>query len=108
MPSWPLIQRAVQRLLPTQSPVTKPVKPSGDKTIIVRRGMSEDFYFFLEVFAKHNSAAMVVDRRAADRRHFSREAVKERRHASDRRADSPNTWTKDHFVVRRHPSPKES
>ena len=86
----------------------EPVEPSQEKTIIVRRGLSEDFYFFLKVFARHNHAAMVVDRRKDERRHFSREAVKERRHDSDRRDASPASWTHDHFIVRRDRRPKES
>lgn len=100
MHDWPSLRRAVRQLLHAPSPAVDSAEPTPEKTIIVRRGLSDDFYFFLEVFARHNSAAMVVDRRKSERRHFSREAVKERRHSSDRRgADAP--WSKESFLVGR-------
>ncbi len=106
MQEWPSLREAVRRLLKAPSQTVEPATPCPDKTIIVRRGLSEDFYFFLDVFARHNNTAMVVDRRASDRRRFSREAVKERRHDSDRRAASSSPWTKENFFIERNPLTK--
>jgi hypothetical protein len=71
------------------------------QTVVVRRGLSASYYFFLEVFAKQNNVKLVVDRRSSERRHLPREVPIDQRRA-DRRSDSEPRWVArdDFFVVR--------
>jgi hypothetical protein len=58
------------------------------KTLVVRRGLSSSYYFYLSVFAQENAIELIVDRRLGDRRLRSSALARERR-GGDRRADRP-------------------
>jgi hypothetical protein len=59
------------------------VKPKAD-AVVVPRGLSPAYYFYMEVFARTNELGFVVDRRVADRRRYGTDIAMERR-ATDRR-----------------------
>src|SRR5687768_4717234 len=58
--------------------------------LVLRRGLSEIYYFFLEIFAKQNDVDLIIDRRIGERRHMPREVPKDQRR-SDRRKGPPMT-----------------
>jgi len=58
------------------------------KTLVVRRGLSSSYYFYLSVFAQENGIELIVDRRLAERRTRSSSRGGERR-GGDRRIDRP-------------------
>lgn len=70
--------------------------------MIVRRGMSPDYYFYLQKFAMANNVELVQDRRVDDRRRWPLRVAAERRN-NDRRAPPPTTWEKGDFVAIRPP-----
>lgn len=70
--------------------------------MIVRRGMSPDYYFYLQKFAMANNVELVQDRRVDDRRRWPLRVAAERRN-NDRRAPLPTTWEKGDFVAIRPP-----
>ena len=61
----------------------------GGTRLVVRRGLSSSYYFYLSVFAEHDGVEVIIDRRSGDRRTGSRAQVPERRRA-DRRRPSPD------------------
>jgi hypothetical protein len=68
------------------------------EVLIVRRGMSDAYYFYLQKFAVANEVALVQDRRVDDRRHWLLNVPANRRN-TDRRAPPPTTWAKGDVVV---------
>jgi hypothetical protein len=58
------------------------------KTLVVRRGLSSSYYFYLAVFAHENGIELIVDRRLGERRTQSSSLARERR-GGDRRAERP-------------------
>jgi hypothetical protein len=66
--------------------------------MIVRRGMSPAYYFFLHKTAVANNVELVQDRRGDDRRHSLLRVGPERRN-NDRRAPPPATWATGDVVV---------
>jgi hypothetical protein len=65
--------------------------------LVVCRGMSADYYKFLQVAAGANGTEFLIDRRGVDRRRESGVLDADRRLA-DRRGVPPDTWTRDAFV----------
>jgi hypothetical protein len=65
--------------------------------LILRRGMDEDYYRFMQIIADTNGFVIIVDRRANDRRHGAASHHVERR-VADRRCDPPASWQTDGFI----------
>jgi hypothetical protein len=71
----------------------------GATVIVVPRGLSQDYYRFLELTTRANGDQLVIDRRMAERRHrLPRQRFGERR-ASDRRRSAPTSWIRDGVIV---------
>jgi len=87
---WSVVKRLFQS--PKQAPTD-----GVTETIIVGRGLSSAYYFFIEIFAKQNSVNLLLDRRVAERRRLPRDIVAERR-VTDRRGPMPTTWSQEDFV----------
>ena len=66
--------------------------------LIVPRGLSPDYYFFLRTTAKVNGTEVVIDRRRGERRTHSNIVDAERRRV-DRRGPVPVTWSKGEFIA---------
>ncbi len=76
--------------------------------IIVRRGLPDDYYRFLRIFAPERGLEIIVDRRHVERRHQAASVIEERRR-QDRRGTAPQSWDRaDFVVVRRDPRPAGS
>ncbi len=58
------------------------------KTLVVRRGLSSAYYFYLAIFAHENGMNLIVDRRLGERRIRSSSLDRERR-GSNRRLERP-------------------
>lgn len=73
--------------------------------LVLRRGLTETYYFFLEIFAKQNDVELIVDRRTGERRHMPREVPMDQRR-SDRRKGPPTIpiAREDFIVVREEQS----
>jgi hypothetical protein len=65
---------------------------------IVRRGLSRDYYFFVDIFATQNRLQVIVDRRVTDRRRRPEDVSRDRR-STDRRGALPKTWHQADIVV---------
>jgi hypothetical protein len=93
--SW--LHTLVDRLFPAA-----PKTARNRNVLIVRRGLSAEYYAFCEILAKTNAAEVLLDRRCQQRRRRWRwqplYVVQNRRHA-DRRAPVPSTWTKSNFIL---------
>lgn len=76
---------------------TEEASPTTD-VMIVRRGMSTAYYFFLQAFARANRIELVQDRRTEDRRGQLHHVSGERR-KNDRRGPLSATWGQGDFVV---------
>ncbi len=74
--------------------------------MIVRRGLSERYYFFLELFAAARGLRVVQDRRCQDRRQASQRATEDRRR-QERRGSLANTWQRADFVLARRNKTEE-
>lgn len=73
--------------------------------IVVRRGLPEEYYRFLRIFAAERGIEIIVDRRSAERRQEAATITEERRQGERRAAPSP-TWERaDYVLVRRDPEP---
>jgi hypothetical protein len=70
--------------------------------LVVRRGMSADYYKFLHMAARANGTEFLVDRRGIDRRRESVDLDGDRRNR-DRRGLPPATWVRDAFVSIQRP-----
>lgn len=68
-------------------------------TLIVPRGLSEQYYEFLGIASRANREEMIIDRRRAARRQRSLAATAERRGAWERRGPVPHTWTENDLIV---------
>jgi hypothetical protein len=79
---------------------TEPPEKSAPKMAIVRRDLSPEYYFFLEIFAKQNGVEVILDRRADERRKRVIRVFGDRR-ASDRREPLPPTWRQADVVIPR-------
>ena len=70
--------------------------------LIVRRGMSAEYYSFCRILAITNRVPVLVDRRVGDRRQrLENYWGIERRGGADRRTTAPGTWTDSQFVMTR-------
>jgi hypothetical protein len=74
--------------------------------MIVRRGLSERYYFFLKLFAAGRGLQVIQDRRCQERRRASQHASDERRR-QEQRGSLANTWELADFVVLRRPKSEE-
>jgi hypothetical protein len=70
--------------------------------LVVRRGMSADYYKYLHMAARANGTEFLIDRRGIDRRHESF-SLEEDRRSRDRRGHPPDTWARDAFVSIQRP-----
>jgi hypothetical protein len=70
--------------------------------LVVCRGMSADYYKFLQVTAGANGTAFLIDRRGVERRREPGTPDADRRN-SDRRSLPPDSWTRDAFVSVQYP-----
>jgi len=86
-----VIGRLFRRMKRTESSPTTGV-------MIVRRGMSSAYYFFLHAFARANRIELVRDRRTEDRRGQVQHVSGEQR-KNDRRGPMSTTWDEGDFVV---------
>ncbi len=66
--------------------------------LIVPRGLSNDYYFFMEVFAKTNAVELIIDRRRPDELRRQRLPVSTERRVADRRRPLPGTWQESGFI----------
>ena len=76
-------------------------KPESD-LMIVRRGLSDAFYFYCHVFAKERGLTIVPDRRLRDRRRRQRATPTVDRRNLDRRGE-PRRWPFEDFIIVRDP-----
>ena len=76
-------------------------KPKPD-LMIVRRGLSDAFYFYCHVFAKEHNLAVVPDRRLRERRRRQRATPTIDRRNIDRRGE-PVKWPFEDFIIVRDP-----
>jgi hypothetical protein len=101
---------AFRQIFRKRERVTPEPKPKPD-LMIVRRGLSDAFYFYCHVFAKEHNLAVVPDRRVRDRRRRQRSTPTIDRRAQDRRGE-PVRWPLEEFIIvrdpRRTPRPEES
>ena len=67
--------------------------------LIVRRGLSKEYYTLMGVFAATRGLELIVDRRREDRRQESRPPREERRRA-ERRGPPPDSWDFADFIAR--------
>ena len=74
-------------------------RKTGADALIVRRGLSPDYYFFAEIFAEQNSLEVVLDRRVDDERRRRSGEVSAERRCNDRRGALPATWDEGDIVV---------
>lgn len=107
----PLVLRSAAQYLrwaPASKPAPVEAKNNPKETVVVRRGLSENYYFFLNVFARHNDVEMIIDRRTDERRRLPREVPRDQRQ-SDRRGDWKAPWISrdDFFVARDKKSEKD-
>jgi hypothetical protein len=65
--------------------------------LIVPRGLAQQYYEFLGIAARANGEQLIVDRRRAKRRHWSRSTERERRDA-ERRRPTPPSWSRDNLI----------
>jgi hypothetical protein len=73
-----------------------------DLVLIVRRGMSAEYYSFCRILAVTNRVPVLVDRRVGDRRQrLENYWGIERRSGADRRTAAPRSWTDSQFVMTR-------
>jgi len=75
---------------------------SNPDLMIVRRGLSDAFYFYCHVFAKEHGFAIVPDRRVRERRHGQRATPTGNRRGFDRRGE-PLRWPSEDFIIVRDP-----
>jgi len=67
--------------------------------LVVPRGLSAQYYEFLDITARTNGEWIVVDRRLTHRRRQPQPATAERRSAPDRRGPVPPSWDEDGLIV---------
>jgi hypothetical protein len=65
--------------------------------LILRRGMDEDYYRFMQIIADTNGFALIVDRRTTERRRDAWSHDVERR-VGDRRCEPPPSWQTEGFI----------
>lgn len=70
-------------------------------TLIVPRGLSEEYYEFLAITAGANREQILIDRRRGSRRGKHDVSMDERRAGDDRRGPVPEMWTRDSLIVLR-------
>lgn len=90
--SW--LHALVDRLFPAAP------KTAGNRhVLIVRRGLSAEYYAFCEILAKTNAAEVLLDRRFQERRRWQPLYVVQNRRRADRRGPVPSTWTEGNFIL---------
>ena len=67
--------------------------------LVVPRGMSAQYYEFLDIATRINGERIVVDRRLTHRRRQPHSAAAERRNVPDRRGPIPSSWDEDGLIV---------
>jgi hypothetical protein len=67
--------------------------------LVLRRGLSEIYYFFLEIFAKQNDVDLIIDRRIGERRHMPREVPKDQRRSDRRKGPAMTPVAREDFIV---------
>ena len=67
------------------------------KSLIVRRGLSQSYYFFMKAMARANKIEMVVDRRLSERR--AGDSASTERRVGERRRRPPASWTQDDYIA---------
>ena len=72
--------------------------------LILRRGMDEDYYRFMQIIADTNDIALIIDRRNGDRRRDVSSHDAERR-VTDRRCEPPASWQAEGFISLGSPEP---
>ncbi len=81
------------------SSTATPVLQDDRKDIlVVRHGLSDKYYAYLQKFAETRGLEIVVDRRRSERRRDRQRAPEERRH-NERRGPLPETWELADFVA---------
>jgi hypothetical protein len=66
--------------------------------LIVRRGLSREYYDFLNVAVAANRDKLVIDRRRGEGR-LQVDSGPDGLDSTDRRAAPPETWTRDDVIV---------
>ena len=75
-------------------------------SLVVPRGLSDDYYFFLKVSADANNVEFVVDRRVlAEVRRQTRPIDVDRR-VGERRRPPPESWETSGFITVERPDPR--
>ena len=73
-----------------------------DLVLIVRRGMSAEYYKFCSMLATTNRVPVLIDRRVSERRQqFGAYWGADRRSRADRRSGAPKSWTDSQFALAR-------
>jgi hypothetical protein len=66
--------------------------------LIVPRGLSSDYYYFLEVSARANRCELIVDRRGLGERRRHAQPVASDDRVAERRGPLPDTWQELGFI----------
>ena len=77
-------------------------KAATELVLIVRRGMSAEYYSFCSILAGTNRVPVLFDRRVNDRRQRVEPYWgSDRRSGADRRSAAPKSWTDSQFALTR-------
>jgi hypothetical protein len=77
-------------------------KAATELVLIVRRGMSAEYYSFCSILATTNRVPVLFDRRVNDRRQrLEPYWGSDRRSGADRRSAVPTSWTESQFALTR-------
>lgn len=95
--SWSPLNRAAQYV--RQRSPRDPAPPEVKGKLVLRRGLSETYYFFLEIFAKQNDVELIIDRRAGERRHMPREVPTDQRRSDRRKGPATTPVAREDFIV---------
>lgn len=74
------------------------------EVLIVRRGLPEEYYRFLRIFAIERGVDVIVDRRGSERRRAAAPVADDRRR-QERRGPPPRTWESADYIVVRPEAP---
>ena len=67
--------------------------------LIVRRGLSEQYYAYMRMFAVSRGLELIIDRRRQERRRTAHLPSEERRRG-ERRGPLPDSWDRADFIAR--------
>jgi hypothetical protein len=95
--SWSALHRAGEYV--RQRSPRDAAQSEAKGKLVLRRGLSEIYYFFLEIFAKQNDIELIIDRRTGERRHMPREVPKDQRRSDRRKGPATTPVAREDFIV---------